>query len=103
MGNTLGGIHGLHMSTCQATTMIFDSEAVFKETAEFDRTEEDVPDGVVDRLEANVLASAGGADGDPRRVPSDAAVRAHEPGLEVRRIDERRWRWWQAARGGAVA
>src|SRR5215212_1572583 len=103
MGNTSGGIHGLHMSTCQTTTMILDSQQVFKQTAEFDRTEVDVPDVVVDGLEADVLASAGGADGDPRRVPSDAAVRTHEPGLKVRWVDEGRRRRWQAALGGAVA
>ena len=103
MGNTSGKIHGLHMSTCQTTTMILDSEDVFKQAAELDGTEVDVPDGVVDGLEADVLASAGCRDGDPGRVPSDAAVRAHEPCLEVRWVDEGRRPWGQAARRGAIA
>src|SRR4051794_38507572 len=102
IGNTLGKIHGLHMSAGQATTMILDSQQVFKQTAEFDRTEVDVPNGVVDSLEADVVAGAGCRDGDPLRVPSNAPVRAHKSGLEVGRVDERRWRCWQASFRGAV-
>ena len=45
--------------------MVLDSEVFFKQAAELDRAEVDVPDGVVDGLEADVLASAGCADGDP--------------------------------------
>jgi len=45
--------------------MILDPEFVFKQAAERERTEGDVPDLVVDLLEADVVAGAGRRDSHP--------------------------------------
>lgn len=53
------------------------------EPTEPDGSEVDVPETVVDLLEPDVLLFENVADVDPMEVPSDAAVLADPPHLEV--------------------
>jgi hypothetical protein len=48
----------------QASISALDSHVAFKQAAEFERAEVDVPDAVIDFLEADVLADADGRDVD---------------------------------------
>ena len=68
---------------CLAFEMIFDLELSFVKVTEAERAEVNPPDVVVDRFEAEVLASQDVGDIDPLRVPPDASVPAHESYLEV--------------------
>jgi len=61
------------------------------EAAQPERAEVDVPEVVVDFLEAYVLAAEDVTDIDPVGVPPDAAVVADLSDLEVVRILERLW------------
>jgi hypothetical protein len=55
---------------------VFDLHLSFQQAPEFEGAEVDVPDAVLDLLEADVFADAGGGDIDPRLVPANAAVGA---------------------------
>ena len=48
----------------------------FVEAAECERAEVDVPDTIVDFLQANILPGADDGDIDPVRMPADAAIGA---------------------------
>jgi hypothetical protein len=50
------------------------------EPAECERAEVDVPDAIVDFLQAHILPGADGGDSDPVRVPADAAIGTGIPG-----------------------
>ena len=60
------------------------------ETAEPDGSEVDVPEVIVDFLEADKLGSKSVAHVDPVRVPSDASVPADSSDLEVSWVLDRR-------------
>lgn len=60
------------------------------EAAELQGAEVDVPQSVVDLLEADVLTGERVADVDPLAAPSDATVAAHQAQLEVRGVLEGR-------------
>ena len=49
---------------------------------QFERPEVDIPDAIVDFLQADVFLYAAHADVDPLVIPADAAVVADEPFLE---------------------
>jgi hypothetical protein len=72
------------------------------EATEFERTEADVPDPVVNLLEAHVLARAHGTDVDPSALPSNPPVGTDVADFEAIGVLEgrqavRHWPW-----GGAV-
>jgi hypothetical protein len=69
---------------------ILDAHVPLKETTEFERAEEDVPDAVVDFFEADILASTDDGDIDPTVVPTDAAVSANVSDFKAVGIFERR-------------
>ena len=60
------------------------------ETAQPDGSEVDVPEVVVDLLEADGLCGENVAHVDPVRVPSDASVPADSSDLEVSGVFDRR-------------
>lgn len=68
--------------------VIFDCTLLFMEATEFDGSEIDFPEAVVDLLEADVLLGEEMADVDPAGVPADAAVVADAADLEVGRVLE---------------
>ena len=63
--------------------MVLDFQSPFVESAEFEGTEVDIPEVVVDFFEANVLATQGLSDVDPIAIPPDASVVADETNLVV--------------------
>src|SRR5262249_6509480 len=73
---------------------ILDFHRSFQEATESEGAEVHVPDPVVDFLEADVLADAGGGDVYPRLVRAKAAIGADVPNLEAIGIVE----WGQLAR-----
>jgi hypothetical protein len=75
----------------QSTGDIFDAHVSFEEPAEFERAEVDIPDAIVDLLEADIFANAGVRDVDPLVVPPDAPVSTHIAHLEAVGVLER----WQ--------
>ena len=72
----------------KSTVSIFDTHMSFKQAAEFERTEVDVPDTVIDFFEANVFARAHDRDVDPVATPSDTAIGADIANFEAIRIFE---------------
>jgi hypothetical protein len=67
----------------QAPERILDLHVPFVEAAEFEWSKIDVPDSVVDLLEAQVLADTHDADVDASAVPADAAIGADVADLEA--------------------
>jgi hypothetical protein len=82
--------------------VVLDSESPFVEAAKFEGTEVYVSEGVVDFLEADVLASQGLSDVDPLAVPPDGSVATDEADLVVGRIVDSRNAARHFARGRAV-
>lgn len=83
MGDT-----SLLVMSFQASISVLDFHVAFKQAAELERSEVDVPDAVIDFLQADVFADADGGNVDPLGVPADAAVGADVAGLEAIRILE---------------
>jgi hypothetical protein len=46
--------------SCESTIGIFDAQVAFEQPAECERAEGDIPDAIVDVLEADIFANAGG-------------------------------------------
>jgi hypothetical protein len=67
----------------QSSVGIHDAHVTFEQTAEFWRSEIDIPDAVVDLFKADVLANAGRRDVDPLAVLPYAAVGADIAYLEA--------------------
>jgi len=70
--------------------VIFDRTLLFMEATEFDGSEVDFPEAVIDLLEADVLLGEEMADVDTAGVPADAAVVADAADLEVSGVVEGR-------------
>ena len=62
----------------------------FMQATELERSEEDIPDAVVDFFESHVLAGAADADIDPVVIPADAAIGADVAQFEAIWILKRR-------------
>lgn len=58
----------------QASIGIFYPHVSLVEATQFERSEEDVPDAVVDLFEPDIFTCTAGADVDPGMIPADAAV-----------------------------
>ena len=74
----------------QLAVCVLNAHLPFEQPSELERPEVDVPPAIVDLLKADLLAGASKTDIHPRAVPADAAVVAHIPLLEVRRVLQRR-------------
>src|SRR5256885_10368217 len=74
-----------------------------EQAPELERPVVDIPDPIVDLLQAHVLTNADGRDVYPAAVPSDAAIRAHVGPVEAIGVFQRRGRRWRppAPGGGA--
>jgi hypothetical protein len=59
--------------TVKSTVLVLDLHRAFMESAEFEWAEEDVPDAIIDFLEADVFSDANSGDIDPTGVPAAAA------------------------------
>ena len=59
MGNKLVGRHGLHIYPFEPAEMILDSQSFFKQAAKFDRTQVDVPQPMINLLQADIETGAG--------------------------------------------
>jgi hypothetical protein len=70
--------------------VVFNVSLLFMEATEFDGSEIDFPEAVVDLFEADVLLSEEMADVDPAGVPTDAAVATDAADLEVSGVLEGR-------------
>jgi hypothetical protein len=57
-----------------SAVVVFDVSLLLMEATEFDGSEIDIPEAVIDFLEADVLLSEEMADVNPTGVPTDAAV-----------------------------
>src|SRR6266478_1474301 len=90
MGNKTVGGHGLHMSTIELPVLVLNPHMALAQTAEAQRPKVDVPDPVVDLLEADVFADADRGDVDPAAVPAHASIGADVPHLEPIRVLEGR-------------
>jgi len=66
----------------QSTKCILDPYVFFEQASELERAEIDVPDAIIDFLEADVFPGTGNGDVDPLGVPPNPPVRAHVSGLE---------------------
>jgi hypothetical protein len=62
------------MSTSQSPIRILDAHVPLEQPAEAQGPEGDVPDAVVDRLEADVLAHADRGDVDPAVIPRSSST-----------------------------
>lgn len=71
------------MVSFQASISALDSHVSFKQAAELEGSEVDIPDTVVDLFEADVLADADGGHVDSLAIPADAAVGAYVANLEA--------------------
>ena len=60
----------------EPTVGVFDPHVSLVEPSQAQCAEVDVPDSVIDLLQADVLANAGNGDVDPLTVPADAAIGA---------------------------
>jgi hypothetical protein len=70
----------------QSPIGIRDARMPFEQPPELRRPEGDVPDAVVDCLEADIFAGAGDRDVDPAPIPADAAIGADIPHRKAVRI-----------------
>lgn len=77
----------------EPTVGILDPHVSLVEPSQAHRAEVDIPDSIIDLLEAYVLANAGDRDIDPLAVPADAAIGADVALLVVVRVFQR----WQLA------
>ena len=75
--------------TFKSTILVLDAQRSFMKSTEFQRTEVDIPDTVVDFFQADVLSDADGGDIDPMVVPANATVGTDIADLEAVRILER--------------
>ncbi len=66
-----------------SAVVVFDVSLLFMKATEFDGSEIDFPEAVIDLFEADVLLSEKMADVDPAGVPTDAAVATDTADLEV--------------------
>ncbi len=73
-----------------SAVVVFDLSLLFMEATEFDGSEIDFPEAVIDLFEADVLLCQQMADVDPVRVPADAAVATDAADLEVSGVLEGR-------------
>src|SRR2546428_11454348 len=78
------------MSTIELPVLVLNPHMALAQTAEAQRPKVDVPDPVVDLLEADVFADADRGDVDPAAVPPPAPRGADVPGLEAVRGPEGR-------------
>src|SRR6266852_6809633 len=78
------------MSTIELPVLVLNAQVSLAQPAEPQRPKVDVPDPVVDLLEADVFADADRRDVDPAAVPANAAIGADIPHLEPIRVLERR-------------
>src|SRR5207253_4387697 len=76
IGNKRVRGHGLHGSAPQSAIRVFDPHMALEQAPELERPVVDIPDPIVDLLQAHVLTNADGRDVYPAAVPSDAAIRA---------------------------
>src|SRR5207249_6659630 len=78
------------MSTIELPVLVLNPHMALAQTAEAQRPKVDVPDPVVDLLEADVFADADRGDVDPAAVPPHAPVGADVPDFEAVRVLEGR-------------
>src|SRR5256886_10265708 len=71
------------MSTIELPVLVLNPHMALTQTAEAQRPKVDVPDPVVDLLEADVFADADRGDVDPAAVPPHAPVGADVPDFEA--------------------
>ena len=74
-----------------------------EQAPELERPVVDIPDPIVDLLQAHVLTNADGRDVYPAAVPSDAAIRADVAHVEPIGIFQRGERRWHLPARGSVA
>src|SRR2546422_1176869 len=74
-----------------------------EQAPELERPVVDIPDPIVDLLQAHVLTNADGRDVYPAAVPSDAAIRADVAHVEAIGIFQRGERRWHLPARGSVA
>src|SRR2546428_12516259 len=74
-----------------------------EQAPELERPVVDIPDPIVDLLQAHVLTDADGRDVHPAAVPSDAAIRADVAHVEAIGIFQRGERRWHLSARGSVA
>src|SRR5437899_3484505 len=80
----------------------FDPPAPFVQAAESNGAKMEIPEAVVDRLEADVFPDQDGTHGHGARVPRHRAAGADAPNFKVARILEQRQPVGQAAGRGRV-
>ncbi len=68
--------------------MILNPVLLFYESPQFDRPQEDIPQPVPGLIKADSLSRAGRRYAHPSIVPPDPAVPAHQPRLEMPRVDQ---------------
>jgi hypothetical protein len=73
----------------QSTIGIFDAHMSFEQPTELEWAEIDMPDAIVDVLEADIFPGTGDGDVDPVAVPPDATVGADVAHLEAVGLRER--------------
>lgn len=71
------------MLALQSPVGILDSHAPLQEPSQLQRSKIEVPDAVINLLEADVLAGAGDRDVHPVAFPTDAAIGAHVAHFEA--------------------
>src|SRR5881628_3863897 len=90
------------MSTIELPVLVLNPHMALAQTAEAQRPKVDVPDPVIDLLEADVFADANRGNVDPAAVPANAAIGADVPHLESIRVFERRQAIRHRTRGRVV-
>ena len=75
--------------SCESTRGIFDSHVAFKQPTACEGPAGDMPDAIVDVLEAAIFPDAGDGNVDPLTVLTDATVGADVAHLEAVGILER--------------
>src|SRR5438876_5455700 len=78
------------MSTIKPPVLVLNPQVALAQTAEPQRPKVDVPDPVIDLLQAHVFAHADGGDVHPSAVPPNASVGAHVADFEAVRVLEGR-------------
>src|SRR3989442_2613880 len=79
IGNKRVRGHGLHGSAPQSAIRVFDPHMALEQAPELERPVVDIPDPIVDLLQAHVLTNADGRDVYPAAVPSHAALSPDGP------------------------
>src|SRR3989442_10793263 len=83
IGNKRVRGHGLHGSAPQSAIRVFDPHMALEQAPELERSVVDIPDPIVDLLQAHVLTNADGRDVHPAAAPPDTANPAYGMHIEA--------------------